>query len=115
MCLAFSPSFVALVHKNLSNVECTRYNRKISLIYVQVLYGQKHNLTIVSDASPGTTAPKMNKSFIHMAHVLSDRACTQDGYFKHPHLTIIDGDTRWDSVWFLGGFGVEGHRKLGGS
>jgi hypothetical protein len=38
--------------------------------------GHKHNSTIVSDASPGTAAPKMNKSFIHMAHVSSDRACT---------------------------------------
>ncbi len=67
------------------------------------------NLTIVSDASLGTAAPKMIKSFFHMAHVSSDCACTQDGYLKRPHPTIIDGDVWWDSEWFLGGFGVGGH------
>jgi hypothetical protein len=36
--------------------------------------GHKHNSTMVSDASPGTTALKMNKTFVHMAHVSSDRA-----------------------------------------
>jgi hypothetical protein len=30
------PSFIALVHKNLLYVECTRYNCNILLIYVQV-------------------------------------------------------------------------------
>jgi hypothetical protein len=64
---------------------------------------------MVSDASPGTAAPKINKSFVHMAHVSSDCACAQDGYLKRPHPTIIDGDMRWDSGWFLGGFGVGGH------
>jgi hypothetical protein len=72
--------------------------------------GHKHNSTMVSDASPGTAAPKMNKSFVHMAHVSSDHACAQDGYLKCPHPTIIDGDMRWDSGWFWGGFGVWGHR-----
>jgi hypothetical protein len=59
---------------------------------------------MVSDASQGTAAPKMNKSFVHMAHVATNRACAQDGYLKRPHPTIIDGDMRWDSGWFLGGF-----------
>jgi hypothetical protein len=72
--------------------------------------GYKNNSTMVSDASPGTTAPKMNKSFVHMAHVSSDRACAQDRYLNCPHPTIIDGDMRWDSGWFLGGFGVVGHQ-----
>ncbi len=27
----------------------------------------------------------------------------------YPHPTIIDGDMRWDSGWFLGGFGVVVH------
>jgi hypothetical protein len=80
----FFPSFVALVHKNLSYIECTKYSRYILLNYVQVLYCQKHNSTMVSDASSGTHAPKMNKSFIHMAHVSSDRACAQDGYLNVP-------------------------------
>ncbi len=65
---------------------------------------------MVSDASPGTAAPTINKSFVHMAHVSSDRACTQDGYLKRPHPTIIDGDMRWDSGWFLGGYIVGGHQ-----
>ncbi len=65
---------------------------------------------MVSDASPGTAAPKINESFVHMAHVSSDRACAQGGYLKHPNPTIIDGDMGWDSGWFLDGFGVVGHR-----
>jgi hypothetical protein len=65
---------------------------------------------MVSDALLGTAAPKMNNSFVHMAHVSSNRACAQDGYLKRPHPTIIDRDMRWDSSWFLGGFGVGGHR-----
>ncbi len=55
---------------------------------------------MVSDASPGTATPKMNEYFVHMVHVSSDCACAQDGYLKRPHLTIIDEDIRWDSVWF---------------
>jgi hypothetical protein len=55
--------------------------------------GHKHNSTMVSDASPGTAAPKMKESFVHMAHVSSYCACAQDCYLKRPHLTIIDGDT----------------------
>jgi hypothetical protein len=70
--------------------------------------GNKYNSTMVSNASPGTTAPKMNKSFVHMAHVSSDCACAQYGYLKRPHLTIIV-DMMWDSGWFLGGFGVGRH------
>jgi hypothetical protein len=65
---------------------------------------------MVFDASPGTAAPNMNESFVHMAPVSSDCACTQDGYLKHPHPTIIDGDMSWDSGWVLGGFGVRGHQ-----
>ena len=56
---------------------------------------------MVSDASPGTTAPKMNESFVHMAYVSSNRACAQDGYLKRPHPTIIDGDMWSDSGGFL--------------
>jgi hypothetical protein len=71
--------------------------------------GHKHNLAIVSNASPGTAAPKMNKYFVHVAHMSFDHACAQDGYLKRPHPTIIDGDMRWDSGWIFGGFGVGGH------
>jgi hypothetical protein len=67
---------------------------------------------MVSDASPSTATPKMNEYFVLMAHMSYDRACAQDGYLKRPHLTIIDGDMRWDSGWFLGGFRVGGHRTL---
>jgi hypothetical protein len=61
---------------------------------------------MVSDDSPGTATPKSTKYFVRMAHVSSNRACAQDGYLKHPHLTIIDRDMRWDSGWFLGGLGL---------
>jgi hypothetical protein len=67
---------------------------------------------MVSDASPGSAAPKMNESFVHMAHVSSNCACAQDCNLKLPHRTIIDGDMRWDSGWVLGGFGVGGHGTL---
>ena len=64
---------------------------------------------MVSDASPGTADPKMNESFVHTAQTCSERARAQDGYFKRPHPTIIDGDMWSDSGWFMGGFGVVGH------
>ena len=51
-------------------------------MYVEVL--PKHNSTMVSDASPGTTDPKMNESFVHTVQMSSDRACAQDSYFKRP-------------------------------
>jgi hypothetical protein len=70
---------------------------------------QKNNSNMVSDASPGTATPKLNKSFVHMVHVSSDRACAQDGYLKCPHPAITAGDIRWDSGCFLGGFGVGRH------
>jgi hypothetical protein len=71
--------------------------------------GHKNNSTMVSDASPGTATPKINKSFVHMVHVSSDCACAQDGYLKHHHPTIIGGDMRWDSGWISGGLGVGEH------
>jgi hypothetical protein len=66
---------------------------------------------MVSNASQGTTAPKMNNFFVHMAHVSSDQVCAQNGYLKRLHLTIIGGDMRWDSGWFLVvlGLGDIGH------
>ena len=71
--------------------------------------GHKRNPTMVFDASPSTATPKMNEYFVHMEHVSYDRACAQDVYLKRPHRTIFDGDMRWDSGWFLVGFGVGGH------
>jgi hypothetical protein len=71
--------------------------------------GHKHNSTMVSNASLGTAAPKMKESFVYISHVSSNHACTHDGYLKRPHPTIIDGDMRWDSGWFLGSFEVGGH------
>ena len=85
------------------------YLQYIANLHKSMLDGQKHNLTRFSDASPGIPAPKMKESFIHMAHVSSDHTCAQDGYLKRTHPTI-DGDMRWDSGWFLGGFGVGGHQ-----
>ena len=43
-----------------------------------------------------------------MAHAFSSYACTEDGYFKCPHTSIIDGDKRLESGWFFVGFGVGG-------
>ncbi len=81
---------------------------QISLQYIanlckSTIDGHKYNSTMVYIASPGTPALKTNKSFVHMAHVSSNHACPQDGCLKHPHPTIINGDMRWDSGWFLGG------------
>jgi hypothetical protein len=85
------------------------YSQYITNLHKSKIDGHNHNSTMVSDASSGTTAPKMNKSFVHMAHVSSDHACAQDGYLTRPHPTIIDGDMRWDSGYFLGGLGVGEH------
>ncbi len=75
------PSFVALVHKNLLYVECTRYGRNIANLRKSTIDGHKHNLTMVSDASPGTTTPKMKKSFVHVAHVSSNcQLCMRTGW-----------------------------------
>jgi hypothetical protein len=91
-------------------VECTRYSCNISLIYVKVIDCHKHHSTMVSNASPGLAIPKMKECFVHIAHVSFDRACAQDGHLKCTHPIIIEGDMWWDSGWFLGGFGVGGHR-----
>jgi hypothetical protein len=82
----------------------------IAHLHKSTIDGHKNNSTMVSNASPGIPAPKMNEFCVHMAHVSSDCACTQDSYLKRPHPTIIDGDMRWDSGWFWGGHGVGGHR-----
>jgi hypothetical protein len=63
---------------------------------------------MVSNASPGTADPNMNKSFVHTAQMSFNSACAQDGYFKRPHPTIIDDDKRLDSGWYFVGFGVGG-------
>ncbi len=60
---------IALVHKNPLYVEYTRYSGNILLIYFNDK-AHKHNSTIVSDASPGTAAPKMNEYVVHMAMCL---------------------------------------------
>ena len=80
-------------------------------MYVEVRL--KHNSTMVFDASPGTTDPKMNKLFVHTAQMSSDRACAQDGYFERPHPIIIDDDKRSDSGWLFVGCGVGGRLTRG--
>jgi hypothetical protein len=59
---------------------------------------------MVSIASPGAADPKMIEPFVHMSRASSHHVFTQDGYFKRPHLTIIDGDMWSDSGWFFGDF-----------
>ncbi len=95
---------LVLVHKNPSYVECTRYSRNISLIFLKVQQGPQ---TQFNHGYQCFT--RLNEYLVHMAYVSSDRACAQDGYLKRPHPTIIDGDLRWDSGWFGGGLGVGGH------
>ena len=66
---------------------------------------------MVSIALPGTAAPNVNESLIHMAQVSSYYACAQDGYLKHPHPTNIEGDMRWEGVgfWVILELGDIGH------
>ena len=64
---------------------------------------------MASNASPGTTDPKMDESFIHTAQTSLDRQYAQDGYLKRPHPPIIGGDMWSDSSWFFDGFGVVRH------
>ncbi len=59
---------------------------------------------MASAASPRADDPKMAKSPASMAHVSSSYACAEDGYFKRPHMTSIDGDKRSDSGCFCVGF-----------
>ena len=63
---------------------------------------------MASAASPRADNPKMMESPASMAHASSSYACAEDGYFKRPHMTSIDGDKRSDSGWFFVGFGVGG-------
>ena len=56
---------------------------------------------MVSNASPGAADIKTNELFVHMAHASSHSAFAQDGYFKCPHPTIIDGDIWRTVVGFL--------------
>ena len=41
--------------------------------------------------------PKMMESPASMVHASSSYACAEDGYFKLPHMTSIDGDIQMDS------------------
>ncbi len=59
---------------------------------------------MASAASPRAADPKMVESPASMAHVSCSYTCTEDGYFKHPHMASIDGDIRLDSGWFFVGF-----------
>jgi hypothetical protein len=59
---------------------------------------------MASTASPRADDPKMVKLPASMVHVSSSYACAEDGYFKRPHMTSIDGDKRLDSGWFFVGF-----------
>ena len=65
---------------------------------------------MASDASPRPTDCNMNKSSVIVVQTPSYYACAEVAYLKRAHPTIIDEDMRWDSGWFLGGFGVGGHR-----
>jgi hypothetical protein len=64
---------------------------------------------MVSNALPRPTDPKMKELFIHTEETSSNHACTQDGYVKCLHPTIIDGEMTLDSGWFLVDFWVVGY------
>jgi hypothetical protein len=70
------------------------------------LMAQKHKPTMMSAASLRAANPKMVESPASMVHASSSYACAEDGYFKRPHTSSIDGDIRWDSCWVFVGFGV---------
>ena len=61
---------------------------------------------MASAASPRASDPKMVESPASMAHASSSYACTEDGCFKRPHMTSIDGDKRSNSVFVVVGVGV---------
>jgi hypothetical protein len=67
---------------------------------------------MASVASPRADDPKMVESPASMVHASSSYACAEDGYFKRPHMTSIDGDKRSDNGWFFVGFGVGGRLTL---
>ncbi len=90
-------------------VLCTRGHRNILLIEDLLrLRAQNHKPTMTSAASPRSNNPKIVESPASMVHASSSYACTEDGYFKHPHTASIDGDIWLDSCWFFVGFGVGG-------
>jgi hypothetical protein len=91
-------------------VLCTWGHCNRSLIEDEVRWrSQKHKPTMASAASPRATNPKMVESPASMAHASSSYSCAEDGYFKRPHTTSIDGEKRLDSGWFFVGFEVGGH------
>ena len=63
---------------------------------------------MASAASSRADNPKMVELPASMTRASSSYACAEDGCFKRPHLTSIDGDKRSDSGWFFVGFGVGG-------
>jgi hypothetical protein len=63
---------------------------------------------MASAASPRAADPKILELSPSTVHASFSYACAQDGYFKHPHMTSIDGDKRLDSGWILVGFSIGG-------
>ena len=60
----------------------------------------KHNLTIISAASPSPANPKMVKLYNHTAQTSSSHKCAEDGHLKCPDLPNIDGDI-WLDWWLI--------------
>jgi hypothetical protein len=62
--------------------------------------------------------PKMMVLCNQTAQSSAHHVCAEDGYFKHPHMPIIDGDKGVDSGYFLLGIGIGGRltrNSFGGS
>jgi hypothetical protein len=104
------PSFVVLVHKSPSYVECTRYSCILLLIYVQVLYMARNTIhpwfPMLHQAPP---PPRWTNFCSNGPCVFWPCMCT--GW----ELETSTSDHYWwryevNSGWFLGGFGVGRHQ-----
>jgi hypothetical protein len=60
-------------------------------------------------ATPSAANPKMMEQCNQTAQSSSHHTSVEDGYFKHPHTPIIDGDKWSNSGWFLLAFGIGEH------
>ncbi len=64
---------------------------------------------MASEATPSATNPKMAELCNQTAQLSAHHTYTEDGYFKHPHTSNIDGDKWLDIGWF---FLVVGNRLV---
>jgi hypothetical protein len=56
---------------------------------------------MATKAIPSVPNPKMTELCNQTAQLSAHHTCAEDGYFKHHHTSIIEGDKWLDSDWFL--------------